>query len=292
MNVMPSALDLPRPLVAVMSSGFFGFFAHAGFLQGLADLGVEPDAYAGSSSGALVAAYAAGGLAPLEMLERFQQLKRDDFWDPPRPAVLIRSLLRGLRGQTGYLAGTGFQALLEANLPCQRFEDCPRGCLMVALDLISGRRMVLDRGSLPVAVRASGTVPMLFAAVEHAGGLLVDGGLTDKAPVLAAAERFGAKTLVVNLLPSASLEGDPLGFLRRRGTPWRLQAKAVDAARQQNYEDQLAWVRGQGLTVVDLCQAGLPRCGPRRLHLGPRAFAQAREATLKMWNDSILRAKT
>ena len=71
---------------------------------------------------------------------------------------------------------------------------------------------------------------------------------------------------------------------------WRLQAKAVDAARQQHYEDQLAWVRGQGPTVVDLRQPGLPRCGPRRLHLGPRAFAQAREATFNMWNDAILRA--
>ncbi|MFZ5587521.1 MAG: patatin-like phospholipase family protein [Thermodesulfobacteriota bacterium] len=282
---------LPRPVVAVMSSGFFGFFAHAGFLQALADLGVEPDAYAGSSSGALVAAYAAGGLDPGEMLARFSRLRRDDFWDPPRPAALVRSLLSGLRGQTGYLAGEAFQTLLEQNLPCATFEACPRGCLMVALDLVSGRRVVLDQGPLAPAVRASGAVPMLFAAVEHMGGLLVDGGLVDKAPLLAAVRRFGAKSLVVHLLPSASLEGPPLGFLAQRGAPWRLQAKAVDAARQQHYEDQLALVREQGLVVAEVRQRELVRCGPRRLHLGPQAFAQARAATAKMWNDWILRAK-
>lgn len=62
----PVPLDLsslPRPLVAVMSSGFFEFFAHAGFLQALEGLGVRPDAYAGTSSNALVVAYAAGSHA-------------------------------------------------------------------------------------------------------------------------------------------------------------------------------------------------------------------------------------
>ena len=54
-NTKAAPLSLPRPIAAVMSSGYFGFFAHAGFLQGLKNLGVEPDFYAGSSSGALVA---------------------------------------------------------------------------------------------------------------------------------------------------------------------------------------------------------------------------------------------
>lgn len=272
--------ELPRPLVAVMSSGFFGFFAHAGFLQALSDLGVEPQAYAGASSGALVAAYAAGGLAPGGMLELFQGLSRRDFWDPPPPAHLFRSLLRAGRGQTGYLRGLAFERLLQETLPCPTFEACPKGCLMVALDLAGGGRAVLTRGPLAPAVRASGAVPLLFAAVELDGGLMVDGGLVDKAPLVAAVEHFGAKSLLVHWLPSASLERPPLAFLHKRLSPLALQSQAVDLARQQHYLDQLACLRGQGIQVLEVKGLGLPRPGPRRLDRGPEAFAAARRQTL------------
>ena len=277
------ALDLaslPRPLVAVMSSGFFGFFAHAGFLQGLEDLGLQPDAYAGASSGALVAAYAAGGMAPSEMLARFQNLSREDFWDPPPVAQLIKCILRGGRGLTGYLRGQAFQRLLERSLPCPSFQACPKGCLMVALDLAGGGRVVLTQGPLAPAVRASGAVPVLFAAVELAGGLLVDGGLVDKAPLRAAVEHFGAGSLLAHWLPSASLEEPPLAFLQKRLTPLAAQARGVDMSRQQHYLDDLASLRAGGLPVLEIRGVGLPRPSPRHLERGPAAFAAARRQTL------------
>ncbi len=276
----PALSQLPRPLVAVMSSGFFGFFGHAGFLQALEDLGVAPDAYAGASSGALVAAYAAGGLAPARMLELFQQISRRDFWDPLPPSALLKSVLRGGRGQTGYLRGLAFQRLLEKSLPCPTFEACAKGCLMVALDLAGQGRALLTSGPLAPAVRASGAVPMLFAAVELDGGLLVDGGLVDKAPMAAAVRHFGARSLLVHLLPSASLERPPLSFLRRRLSPLALQSQAVDLARQQHYLDQMAGLREQGLTLLEVVGRGLPRPGPRQLHRGGQAFAAARAGTL------------
>jgi len=279
---MTELISLPRPLVAVMSSGYFGFFAHAGFLQGLADQGVEPDAYAGASSGALVAAYAAAGMTPLQMLAGFSQLRRADFWDPPSLGQTLRWLASGLRGRTGWLAGEAFQRRVEEALPCPSFEDCPKGCLMVALDLASNQRVVLTQGPLAPAVRASGAVPLLFAAVPHAGGLLLDGGLVDKAPLVAAARHFGAASLVVHLLPSASLEGPPLGLLRRPLTAWRLQRQAVDAARQQQYQDQVERLRQEGVMVREIVGRGLPRLGPGRLDQGSAAFTQARQACARL----------
>jgi hypothetical protein len=120
----------------------------------------------------------------------------------------------------------------------------------------------------------------LFAAVDMDGGLMVDGGLVDKAPLLGAASHFAAKSLLVHWLPSASLERPPLAFLQRRLSPLSLQSQAVDVARQQHYQDQLACLRGQGLKVLEVKGLGLPRPGPRRLYLGSRAFAAAREQTL------------
>jgi len=271
-----------RPLVAVMSSGFFGFFAHAGFLQALEDLGLEPDAYAGSSSGALVAAFAAAGVSAREMLHGFTRLRREDFWDPPRGASLLRHLLGLFRKRTGYLEGLAFQRLLERDLPAAQFQDCPKPCLVSTLDLVSNQRLILDSGPLARAVVASGAVPMLFSAVPHQGGLLVDGGMVDKAPVLPACSRWKPGALVVHLLPSSSLEKPLPALLARSLAPLRLQARAIDAARQQAYQDQVAQVRAQGVEVREVIAAGLPRLGPKRLQEGPRAFEQARVAARKV----------
>ena len=53
----------PSPRLGIaFSSGFFGFFAHAGFLAGIRESGITPSAYTGASSGAIVAAMAASGM--------------------------------------------------------------------------------------------------------------------------------------------------------------------------------------------------------------------------------------
>jgi NTE family protein len=262
-----------------MSSGFFGFFAHAGFLQGLADAGVEPDAYAGTSSGALVAALAAAGVAPAEMLERFARLRKADFWDPPRGGRLLGLLARGFRGRSGWLAGEGFLRVVAQTLPARRFEDCPKPCLVVALDLESCRRRVFTSGPLAPAVVASGSVPMLFAAREFGGGLLVDGGLVDKAPLLPVRRHLQAASVVLHHLPSASLAGTAASVAARRLAPLRLQARAVDAAREQACRDQARWLAEQGVPLWPVEGGSYPRVGPGRLRRGPAAFAAAREAT-------------
>ena len=53
----------------------------------------------------------------------------------------------------------------------------------VATDLVTGRMVVFDSGELPVALRASMSVPGAFAAVEQDGMLLVDGGISRNLPV-------------------------------------------------------------------------------------------------------------
>ncbi len=267
-----------------MSSGFFGFSAHAGFLQGLEDLGLEPDAYAGTSSGALVAASAAAGIKPLEMLAMYQKLRKEDFWDPPKPALLVKLLLKRFRGRTGYLAGQAFARLLERDLPVKRFEDCQKPCLIVALDTVTARRAVFTEGPLILAVVASGAVPVMFNAVEHDGQLLLDGGLVDKAPLMAAHKHLGASSIAVHYLPSDSLTKPISHTLARNWTPLKLQARAIDAARRQIYEDQLAQVRAAGVSLCEVRAEDQTRVSPKRLHLGEKSFQQARQRTKDIFN--------
>jgi len=65
----------------VFSSGFFGFFAHAGFLAAIRELEMTPVAYAGSSSGAIVAAMAASWMNDGVIRDMLFGLKKADFCD-------------------------------------------------------------------------------------------------------------------------------------------------------------------------------------------------------------------
>ena len=63
------------------------------------------------------------------------------------------------------------------------FSKLPIPFLCIATDLSTGKEVVLNRGSLPMAIRASMAVPAAFSASEIDGKLLVDGGLVNNYPV-------------------------------------------------------------------------------------------------------------
>src|SRR4051812_43090307 len=115
-----------------MSSGFFSFFAHTGFLTALEDEGLLPARLSGSSAGALVgAAWAAGVDAPL-LAGELERLQRSDFWDPAIGPGLLRGRL--------------FRDRLRRLLPEETF-DRGRAPAAVSVFEVRGRRTrVLDRG--------------------------------------------------------------------------------------------------------------------------------------------------
>jgi NTE family protein len=156
-----------EPFELVLSSGFFGFFAHAGMLDALAAEGLWPIAACGSSAGALVAAAWAAGLPMQELSATLRSLRREEFWDPSPGFGLLR--------------GAKFQARLETLLPVRRFEDCRAGLVVSTFDVRARRTHVIDRGEIAPAVVASCAVPLLFHPVRHDGRLLVDGGVRDRA---------------------------------------------------------------------------------------------------------------
>src|SRR6476469_1350841 len=104
----------------VLSAGYFGFYGHTGFWKGLQVAGLEPSAYAGTSAGGLVSAFAASGaqVETLEALLRAQ--KREGFWDPD-PLGAVMNAARGGHFATGLLKGERFRSLLATHLPVQRF---------------------------------------------------------------------------------------------------------------------------------------------------------------------------
>jgi NTE family protein len=257
----------------VLSAGFFGFYGHAGFLRGLVRGGVRPSAYAGTSAGGLVSAYAAAGMAPEALLALLLGLRRERFWDPD----VLRGLAdaaRGGQGAMGVLAGRRFDALLTSTLPVQRFEECETPLLLVAADVRHARSVSLTAGELAPAVHATCAYPGLFRPVELDGALLWDGGLVDKAPALALSRHLPGEldALLVHFLPTRgdAAPGGPFGYARG-------MAAGVAALRRAHLELQLALLAAQGMTVY-LVVSELPAVSPRQLARGAEAAEAGEQA--------------
>jgi len=261
----------------VFSSGFFGFFAHAGFLSAIRQLGIAPSGYAGASSGAILAAMAASEMTDEAIKGLLFNLQKTDFWDPDPLGKIISSGLRLFRGYSGYLRGEGFERLLE-QMPVKRIEDCAVPLLIVATNLTHQKEECFTEGSLVKSVQASGAVPALFQPVQINGALYVDGGMVNKAPVQALADLVKPDRIIVHFIASDNLEEEDNRFLKKRITPWHIHQLSVNISRQEAYKRQCDMLREQGVEVIEV-RTSTPSLGPNSLEKGPSAHAKAREAT-------------
>ncbi len=179
------------PFSLVMSSGFFGFFAHAGVLAALEDERLLPGSVGGSSAGALIAALWASGRSAVELRDALGRLRRSDFWDP-RPGL-------------GLLRGKKFRSKVESLLVARRFEACRVPCFAVVHDVFAGRPVAVQEGEIAPAIVASCAVPGLFHPVRRGARLYVDGGVSDR-PGLVGAEP-GARILHHHLVSRSPWRG-------------------------------------------------------------------------------------
>ncbi len=75
------------------------------------------------------------------------------------------------------------------------FDQLPTPFRCVATDLVSGDSVVLSKGSLPVAMRATMSLPGIFTPVKLGEMVLVDGGVLENIPVDAVRD-MGAKVVI------------------------------------------------------------------------------------------------
>ena len=276
---MPRLVSGPQEVGIAFSSGFFGFFAHAGFLAALRELSISPVAYSGASSGAIVAAMAASGMTDDAIKKMLFSVSKEAFWDPVPWHFTVRKALRLFRGFSGYLRGNAFARLLE-ELPARRIQDCKVPLAIAATDLTKKEGAILTKGNLAKAIQASGAVPMLFQPVEIDGSLFVDGGISNKAPVQALTDLVDLKCIIVHFIASQNIGPGANEFLVRRMTPWHIHYLSFNIARQEAYKRQLENVRMQGIEVIEI-RTEAPPIGPDKLDRGPAAYLSARESALK-----------
>jgi NTE family protein len=205
----------PRTCVAFSGGGARGL-AHIGVISAFEAEGVPVHCVAGTSMGALVGSLYAAGYAPADMETIVRSLEWQHVFSgkPERRLVplalrfgdvspLVRVGVRGWRLRLPPARDSDyrtnrllFRLLAEPSYRARGdFDTLPRPFRAVAADLETGRRVVLARGSLPRAVRASLSTPVNLVPVEVDGRLLVDGGLVDNLPVDVARD-LGADVVV------------------------------------------------------------------------------------------------
>jgi NTE family protein len=221
-----------RPRIClVLSGGGARGMAHIGVLKILEDLKIPVDCIAGTSMGAIVGGLYASGMTAQQIDATMRSLDwQEAFRDaPPRRDLAFRRkqddrnfLVRlplGLKHRTillpkGFIQGQKLQETLrQLTLPFSNstdFDLLPTPFRAVATDLETGAAVLMDKGDLAIAMRASMSAPGVFAPVELNGRLLVDGGLAENLPVNVA-RAMHADILIVSdvsfpLQPRAALD--------------------------------------------------------------------------------------
>src|SRR5258707_305107 len=217
----PSTRPLDAPIALVLSGGGAKGAYEAGVAAVFVERGLPIRLVAGSSAGALNAAMVADGRVDrLEALWR--GLSRGRVYSL-RTRVLFAGLLPGWLTLLALdRAGSLFdpqplRELIDASLDLDRVRASPVRLLVVTSDLARPEPRLFDNQSVTrEALMAAAAVPGAFPAVAVDGALLVDGGLTGRAPVLealAAEPGVGRAVVVMSYAPDE--RGAPPTTMRR-----------------------------------------------------------------------------
>src|SRR5262252_3644569 len=170
-------------IAIVLSAGYFGFFAHAGFMRAVDELGIDYHAISGSSAGAIVAALHASGVPASQIIDLLLSIRRRDFWDGSGLLPALKALVRSGRGWTGLIKGDLLEGLMDRHLRVTRFELCPRSLYVTAFNLTKGTDETFYSGTIADKVRASCSYPFLLPAKVINGSAYWDGGFLSKVPI-------------------------------------------------------------------------------------------------------------
>jgi len=253
-----------RPRIGlVLAGGGAKGGAHVGVLKVLEELNVPIDCIAGTSIGALVGAGYASGI-PAAELQGFITgidwkvvvggLGRRDLEpvEQKRAGVTYsNSLEAGIQDGTVKLPGglvntSAIEDLLRGFVARSRmqpnFDRLPIPYRAVATDMITGKMVVLDRGDIATAMRASMAIPGAFAPVVTEQYILSDGGMVRNIPVDVARDLCADVVIVVNLV-------EPEVKPAKLQSATQLLGRSMDVMIQANEELQLLTLTARDIRI-------------------------------------------
>lgn len=235
--------------------------AHVGVLAVLEKEGIPIDMVAGTSAGAIVGSLYAQGKDAGQVKELIVDLARRKltyFVDPSLP-------------RSGLIKGKKFKDLLVSFIGGDlKFSDLRIPFACVATDIETGEEIVIARGSVTEAVRASISIPGIFTVVKRGGRFLVDGGLVNPVPV-SLVKQMGADFIIaVNVIPDVTDRANRVG---KEGTKGSKEPNIFHILLQSIYIGTYSLVRSslEGADIV---------IEPRVADIGAGEFHRAQEGIL------------
>ena len=203
--VLMAAMVLPamaqRPKVGlVLGGGGAKGAAEVGVLKVLEEAGVQVDYIVGTSIGSIVGGLYAAGYSASELETMFQTQEWLSLLTD-RKASLNNEPYTTIDGVTyifgfpvmdrnsrgiGVMSGGRIEQLIDSMVSvkgCTEFEGLKIPFRCVTADIRNAKEVILSKGVLCKALRASMAIPGIFKPVEHNGLLLVDGGMLNNLPV-------------------------------------------------------------------------------------------------------------
>jgi NTE family protein len=223
---------VPREKIGlVLSGGGARGLAHIGIIRSLEEQHIPIDFIAGTSAGALIGGMYASGMGIDEIEEKVKKLDLGAIAFAPEDRRELKQDVRNLNYQANSIIdvsvkkdgsitlpiavsnGAKVDAVLRTLLQTRPydvdFEKLPIPFNAVAADLATGKMVVLQKGQLARALRASMSIPAIFAPVEMNGQILVDGMIDRNLPV-DVARKMGATRIIAVDVGSDLLTKDKL----------------------------------------------------------------------------------
>jgi NTE family protein len=213
------AAGASRPSIAlVLAGGGAKGAAHIGVLRVLDELRVPVDCVVGTSMGALVGATYATGMRPAEIERQVLAIdweqtvggqgRRDRMPIKRKLATLTYTLplevgisRKGISMPGGLIVTQGIEQVIRTLVAPFRytedFDDLPIPFRAVATDMVAGEAVVLERGDISEAMRASMALPGVFSPVTLDDKVLSDGGMMRNLPVDIGRELCGEVVIAV-----------------------------------------------------------------------------------------------
>ncbi len=199
----PDLQDQEVKVALVLSGGGARGFAHIPIIQALEDASIPIDMVVGTSMGALIGGFYAAGYSPSEMIETlesydmielfavspvsYQSPELSVFADYKNNILTLEFDEGGLGRAPGLIGDQNILEMLNNSLikisGITDFDDLPIPFRAVGTDLVSGEKIIFSRGSLISAIRASISIPGVFAPAILDDRVIVDGGLVDNLPI-------------------------------------------------------------------------------------------------------------
>lgn len=260
-NKLPFGLEenilLNRPKIALaLSGGSARGLAQIGVLKALEEADIPIDMIVGTSMGSIIGGLYAAGYSVSQLDSIARNTNWDELLSPEGEAdrrelfidqkitedkAILTLRLDGLSPIIPTAINTGHRLsnylnLLTLQAPVHvenNFDDFRIKYRAVCTDLVTGEAVVLDKGSLSQAMRASSSVSFFLSPVKMDSMILVDGGLVANIPVKIAREMGADIVIAVNTTSE-------LHSKEELDLPWIIADQIISIPMKMLNEDQLS----------------------------------------------------